>query len=340
MPDTMTAAVFKGGGKLAVEEVPVPQLEGPDDVILRVEAASICGTDVHILDVPPGHPATEGAILGHEFVGEVVSWGDAVGHLEKGEKVVVAPNISCGTCIYCRKNKANLCTNMTTLGIFIDGGFAEYCRTPASALHPCSRDLPPDKAVLAEPLSCVVNAVSKVAFVPGQAVLILGAGPIGQLFLEVLKANGAGSIVVSEPNALRADVARKAAGVRVVNPSDEDLAKVLADAADGGADLVVDAVGSLFGVALDHVNPGGTVLLFGMNETARSEVCQYWITRKEIRVLGTFISGGSFPETVKLLESGLLDVERLVTHRIGVGEIPDGIELMRRGEAIKIVVTP
>ena len=337
MPDTMTAAVFKGRGQLAVEEVPVPELEGPGDVILRVEAASICGTDVHILDVPPGHPATEGAILGHEFVGEVVSWGEAVGNLEKGDKVVVAPNISCGTCIYCRKNKANLCTSMTTLGIFIDGGFAEYCRTPASALHPYSRNLPPDKAVLAEPLSCVVNAVSKVDFLPGQSVFVLGAGPIGQLFIEVLKANGAGSIVVSEPNALRADIARKVAGVRVVNPNDEDLATVLAD---GGADLVVDAVGSLFGVALEHVNPGGTVLLFGMNETARADVAQYWITRKEIRVLGTFISGGSFPETVKLLESGLLDVERLVTHRIGVREIPDGIELMRRGEAIKIVVTP
>jgi 2-desacetyl-2-hydroxyethyl bacteriochlorophyllide A dehydrogenase len=337
MSQKMTAAVFKGRGQLAVEEVPVPELQRPDDVILRVEAASICGTDVHILDVPPGHPATEGAILGHEFVGEVVSCGDAVGHLEQGEKVVVSPNISCGTCIYCRKNKANLCVNMTTLGIFIDGGFAEYCRTPASALHPYSRDLPPDKAVLAEPLSCVLNAVKKVDVVPGQSALILGAGPIGQLFIEVLKANGAGSIIVSEPNALRADVARKVAGVRVVNPNDEDLATVLAD---GGADLVVDAVGSLFGVALDQVNPGGTVLLFGMNETARADVAQYWITRKEIRVLGTFISGGSFPETVKLLESGLLDVERLVTHRVGIREIPDGIELMRRGEAIKIVVTP
>jgi (R,R)-butanediol dehydrogenase/meso-butanediol dehydrogenase/diacetyl reductase len=340
MSQTMTAAVFKGRGQLAVEDVPVPELEGPDDVILRVEAASVCGTDVHILDVPPGHPATEGAILGHEFVGEVVSYGEAVEHLQQGDKVVVAPNISCGTCVYCRKNKANLCTNMTTLGIFIDGGFAEYCRTPASALHPYSRDLPPDKAVLAEPLSCVVNAVKKVDVVPGQSVLILGAGPIGQLFIDALKANGAGSIVVSEPNALRADVARKVAGVRVANPNEEDLAKVLANAADGGADLVVDAVGSLFGVALEHVNPGGTVLLFGMNETARREVGQYWITRKEIRVLGTFISGGSFPETVKLLESGLLDVERLVTHRIGVREIPDGIELMRRGDAIKIVVTP
>ena len=192
MSKTMTAAVFKGNGQLAVEEVPVPELQKPDDVILRVEAASVCGTDVHILDVPPGHPATEGAILGHEFVGEVVSCGEAVGHLEKGDKVVVAPNISCGTCIYCRKNKANLCVNMTTLGIFIDGGFAEYCRAPASALHPYSRNLPPDKAVLAEPLSCVVNAVKKVDVVPGQSVLILGAGPIGQLFIDVLKANGAG----------------------------------------------------------------------------------------------------------------------------------------------------
>ncbi len=336
----MIAAVFKGKGRLAIEDVPKPELKEPTDVILRVEAASICGTDVHILDVPPGHPATEGAILGHEFVGEVISVGKGVSHLKPGDKVVVDPNITCGTCLYCRRNKTNLCSNMTTLGIFIDGGFAQYCRAPASALHPYSPDLPADRAVLAEPLSCVVNAAKKVDMVPGQSVLILGAGPIGQLFIEVLRANGAGTIIVSEPNALRADTARKAAGVIVINPHKEDLAAALTNATGGAADLVVDAVGSLFGVAVNHVNPGGTVLLFGMNETARSEVVQYWITRKEVRVLGTFIAGGSFPETVRLLESGLIDLDRLVTHRIGVQDIPDGIELMRRGDAVKIVVTP
>jgi (R,R)-butanediol dehydrogenase/meso-butanediol dehydrogenase/diacetyl reductase len=336
----MIAAIFKGKGRLAIEDVPKPELKEPTDVILRVEAASICGTDVHILDVPPGHPATEGAILGHEFVGEVVSVGKAVSHLKQGDKVIVDPNITCGTCLYCRRNKTNLCTNMTTLGIFIDGGFAQYCRAPAAALHPYSPDLPADRAVLAEPLSCVVNATKKTAMVPGQSVLILGAGPIGQLFIEVLRANGAGTIVVSEPNALRADTARKARGVRVVNPNEEDLKTQVKNATGAGADLVVDAVGSLFGTALDHVNPGGTVLLFGMNETARSEVVQYWITRKEVRVLGTFIAGGSFPETVRLLESGLIDLDRLVTHRIGVRDIPDGIELMRRGDAVKILVTP
>jgi 2-desacetyl-2-hydroxyethyl bacteriochlorophyllide A dehydrogenase len=336
----MIAAVFKGNGRLAIEDVPIPEVKESTDVILRVEAASICGTDVHILDVPPGHPATEGAILGHEFAGEVVSCGQGVTHLQPGDKVVVDPNITCGTCHYCRKNRTNLCTDMTTLGIFIDGGFAQYCRTPASALHPYSTNLPADNAVLAEPMSCVVNATKKVDMVPGQSALILGAGPIGQLFIEVLKAHGAGTIMVSEPNPLRADTARKAAGVLVVNPHKEDLGKALRNATGSAADLVVDAVGSLFGVAVNHVNPGGTVLLFGMNETARSEVAQYWITRKEVRVLGTFIAAGSFPETVRLLESGLLDLDRLVTHRIGVQEIPDGIELMRRGDAVKILVIP
>jgi len=339
MVETMTAAVFKGAGTLTIEEVPVPEIKRPDDVLLRVDAASICGTDVHILEVPPGHPATEGAILGHEFVGEVVGRGDAVDHLQPGDKVVVDPNITCGTCLYCRQNKTNLCTNMTTLGIFIDGGFAPFCVAPASALHPYSATLPADKAVLAEPLSCVVNGAKKAAVVPGQSVVILGAGPIGQLFIEVLKANGAGTIVVSEPNPLRADTARKVDGVSIVS-NETELAAELDNATGGGADLVVDAVGSLFGVALEHVNPGGTVLLFGMNETARSSVAQYWITRKEVRVLGTFISGGSFPETVRLLESGLVAPERIVTHRIGVKEIPDGIEMMRRKEAVKIVVTP
>ena len=129
----MKCAVFHGPGDLRVEERHQPALRAAADVLLRVEAASICGTDLHILADPPGHPATPGTILGHEYIAEVVDAGDGVEGLRAGDRVVVDPNLTCGRCAYCRRGAANLCLNMTTLGIFIDGGFAEYNVAPARA---------------------------------------------------------------------------------------------------------------------------------------------------------------------------------------------------------------
>ncbi len=124
MSEKMKAAVFEGGGKLSIKEVPVPKVEKADDVLLQVEAASICGTDVQILKTPPGHPATPGAVLGHEYIGKVLEAGPAVTHVKAGDRVAVDPNLTCGLCAYCRIGLPNMCSNMTTLGIFIDGGFA------------------------------------------------------------------------------------------------------------------------------------------------------------------------------------------------------------------------
>ena len=132
----MKCAVFHGPGDLRVEQRPQPQIGRSTDVLLRVEAASLCGTDLHILANPPGHPATPGAILGHEYLGEIVNAGDAVEGLKVGDRVVVDPNITCGRCAYCRRGANNLCLNMTTLGIFLDGGFAEYKRGPGPGSLP------------------------------------------------------------------------------------------------------------------------------------------------------------------------------------------------------------
>ena len=127
---TMPAMVFEGGGCLTLKEMPVPRLEADDQVLLKVEAASICGTDLQILRVPPGHPATPGTILSHEYTGEVLDAGNGVRLLKKGDRVVVDPNLTCGQCPYCRAGATNLCLNMTTLGIFRDGGFAEFNVAP------------------------------------------------------------------------------------------------------------------------------------------------------------------------------------------------------------------
>lgn len=340
MEKKMKAAVFEGEGKLAIKEVPVPSIREAEDVLLEVEAASICGTDCHILSVPPGHPATPGAVLGHEYLGKVLETGGRVKHLKPGDRVAVDPNITCGLCKYCRLGMPNMCENMTTLGIFIDGGFAKYNVAPAKALHPISQDLPADAAIFCEPMSCVVNGANKLALRAGECVVILGAGPIGLLYTALMKLNGAGKVIVAEVSGFRAKMAREMGADLVVNPKETNLTDVVMAETKIGADAVIDAVGSLLNDAVAVVRRGGRIVLFGMNSTARCDFKQYDITRHEVSIIGTFIANHTFPATIRLLESGRLPLEKLITHRMGLDGIPEGIKVMRGGEAIEIVVTP
>ena len=331
MPETMPALVFRGEGEWGVEERPVPRLESDDDVLLRVDRASICGTDIHILSVPPGHPATPGSILGHEYAATVVSHGARVGNLQRGDRVVIDPNLTCGLCRYCRLGLTNSCENMTTLGIFRHGGLAAFNVAPAKALHRIDASVPPERATLAEPLSCVMHAFEKAALVPGESVCILGGGPIGLLFLLLFKTGGAGRVTVVEPVEFRR---RTAAGFGA------DVVDSAAGAEAEGADVVVDAAGTLLPDGVRLVRSGGRVLLFGMNLHGERPVNQYWITRRQITVIGSFIQQTAFPKVVRLLEAGILPVEKLITHRLSLDEVGVGLEAMRAGEAIKVVVAP
>jgi len=234
----------------------------------------------------------------------------------------------------------NMCSNLTTLGIFIDGGFTSYNVAPAKALYKISPDLAPEIAVFAEPLSCVMNGASKIKLQPGESVVILGAGPIGLYFTQLFKAGGAGKIIVSEINPFRSRFAVESGADIVIDPTKEDLTEIVRRETEIGADVVVDAVGSLIRQAMAIIRRGGKILLFGMNANARAEIAQNDITRNEIELLGTYIAKATFPPTVKILESGILPLRKLITHQLPLSDIHKGIELMKSGEAIEIVVKP
>jgi (R,R)-butanediol dehydrogenase/meso-butanediol dehydrogenase/diacetyl reductase len=340
MQQTMPAAVFMGNGKLDVSERPVPSIRRDDDVLLQIDIASVCGTDVHILSVPPGHPANKGIILGHEYVGTVVDAGDGVTNFEKGNRVVVNPNLSCGDCEYCRRSLPNVCENMTTLGIFIDGGFTQYNIAPAKALFKISSDVPLERAIFAEPLSCVLNGINRIEPKKGESALILGAGPIGLYFVGIFQMEGLHEIIVSEPNRGRAHMAVSLGATEVVNPTERSVGDAARKITGIGVDIAVDAVGALMPDAIASVRKGGRVLLFGMNSEAVAEVHQNDLTRNEIEIAGSFIANNTFPATVELLESGRLDLQKLVTHRFGLKDIHTAIDAMRSGEAIKVLVDP
>jgi len=341
MKEKMLAAVFAAPGKLELQEVPVPQITAPDQVLLKVLAASICGTDLHILHVPPGHPGTVGSILCHEYVGEVLAVGEAVKDFAVGDHVVVDPNLTCGNCLYCKNGMPNMCSEMTTLGIFMHGGFAEYNVAPAKALNKISKEIPPEIAVFAEPLSCVVNATQKIKLQPGETAVVLGAGPIGLYFTQIFKASGAGKIIVAEISEFRKKYALENGATRIVNPREEDLEQIVKAETGGlGADVVVDAVGVLLKDAIKVSRRGGRILLFGQNLNARDEIAQNDITRNELTIMGSFIAKYTFPPTIKMIESGVLPLEKLITHRLPLSEIYQGLEAMKKGEAIEVVIFP
>jgi threonine dehydrogenase-like Zn-dependent dehydrogenase len=229
---------------------------------------------------------------------------------------------------------------MTTLGIFRHGGLAEFNLAPAKALHKINPDVPTERACLAEPLACVWHAFEKTKVLPGESVAVLGAGPIGLLFLMLFKAAGAGKVLVIEPTDFRRQTAERLGADAVINPKAEDTSAVVKDLTRIGVDLAVDAAGSLLPEALDLVRRGGRVILFGVNQHAERTLNQYAITRYEASVLGSFIQRTAFPKVARILEAGLLPVERLITHRLRLDEVGVALEAMRVGEAIKAVIEP
>lgn len=334
----MRAAVFKGSGAVELEDVPEPRVEADDDVIIDVEACGICGTDLQILNVPPGHPATAGVVMGHEFIGRVRATGNAANGLAVGQRVTVDPDPKCGVCGPCRAGRPASCENAVALGIFRDGALASSVKAPAGAVFPLSDAPPAAIAALIEPLACVVNGVNKANPRPGETAIIFGAGAIGCLFLAMFKAAGARPVIVVEPQPARAAVALAVGADHVVAPA--ELADRRAEVLPSGADIIVDAVGTQFGTAVEHAALGGRIVLFGQNQTARPPIHQYTITERSLSVLGSYVTAFTFPTAIRLVEGGSLPLEPIVTHVLPLERLAEGLDLLRAGSATKVVVTP
>lgn len=337
---TMTAAVFKGNGVLSLEEVPVPEIRHPTDVIVKTEAASICGSDLHILHVPPGQRGDPGTIMGHEFVATVVEVGDDVSHVSVGDRVAIEPNIRCGVCPECRSGHENLCRNAENMGQWRNGGFATYCLVPAKQLHPIPHDIPDHLAALTEPLACVMNGMMRVNPMPQERVVIFGAGAIGLIFLRVMKVFGVRDVVVCEIDEQHRQVARECGADLVLDPTKDDLTAILEKRWSGLADIAIDAVGAgaVLEQAIDLMNCGGRILVFGQNVTQKSTIRPADINVKELTILATLSTLHSFPPAIELLQHPELDLERIVSHTFPMSEIEKGVELMRSHEAIKVVL--
>ena len=349
MDETMRAAVFKGEGRLVIEERPVPKIKGAHEVLLAVKGVGICGTDLHILEVPPRMPATKDVIMGHEFCGEVVEVGSSVTDFKPGDSVAVDQNGPCGHCEECRRGFPNACEFVhsgalpgfaNTPGIFHDGALARHIVMPDFQLHHVSPAVPWHHMAITETVACAVNALFKAEPRLGETAVVLGAGPVGLLLISMLEASRA-RVIASEPAANRRNLAGKVGAEVVVDPNRQDLKEVVqAETKGKGPEIVVEAVGPLLDECIDLVRFGGRVVLFGHDESAHLHGPVALVMRKELQIRGVWLAMNTFVPAIRLLERGVLPMEDVVSHYLPLDEIFDAHRMMRAGEAVKIVIDP
>jgi L-iditol 2-dehydrogenase len=342
---------MKAGVLRAVNDISFMSIEDPvlsqGDVLIKVKAATVCGTDVRILRGKKTAGVRYPSVLGHEFAGEIV---DSGGHVQfhVGQAVCVCPQFACGQCAYCVAGAENLCRKLVAMGYEIDGAFAEYVRVPAAGVASGNVFAMPnglrfEKAALAEPLSCVLNGQDRVSVKPGDIVTVLGAGPIGLLHIKHARLLGARTIIVSQTSAARREAALRAGADLVVDPNSEDLiAKVKAASGGLGADVAICAIGvpSLVNDAIRLVRHRGRVNLFaGFTRGVQAEVDVNAIHYNEITVTGAFgLTRHYFERALNLIAGGEIEVDSLLTHRFGLEDIALAMTTAEQGTAIKVAI--
>lgn len=334
----MRAAVLHAPRDLRVEAAAAP-VPGAGEVVVRVAASGLCGTDYRIWsgDRPVRYPL----VMGHEFIGRVESVGAGVDRVAVGDRVAVQPNYSCGRCPLCREGNWNLCLSRTAVGIDVDGGFAEQARVPARVCWPAPADLAEDQLLLAEPLAVVVRAVDRGEVRPGQTAAVLGAGTLGLLAVQVLRARGLSVLAVGR-TARRLDVARElGAGAVATTEGGDHAAAARAFSGREGVDLVIETAGTAEAVehAMDLARPGGRVVLTGLPHEP-SRLSFFSVVRRELSIIGSMIYQGEFPEAIRLLAAGAVRTERLLTHRFPLERIQDAFAAHRAPDSIKVAVVP
>lgn len=328
----MKAALLSEPNSLEIAERDVPEA-GPNEVRVRVVACGLCGTDLHTVagkNALVRYPA----VPGHEFVGVVDTVGDGVTSLAVGDRVAVDPSRSCGHCMKCRSGWPNLCPDKGGHGSRFPGGFAEYVVAREESCVAIDDGVSWERAVLAEPLACVLHGMDRLGPALGKKTLIFGAGTIGMLAAGLLREAGA-RVQMVELSETRQRIARSW-GI-----SCEESASNFAD--DSGWDVVVDATGVPAAIqeAVTLVRRGGTMLMLGVAPADQTiEISPYRVNWHELTIIGSMAIRLSFQRAVELLPQISAPLETLITHVIPLDELSEGIDLVRDKHAMKVVVTP
>lgn len=335
----------KPGAGAVLAEKDIPKI-GPNDVLVKVLATSICGTDYHIYswDEWSQKRIKPPRVMGHEFAGEVVEVGSDVKSIKVGDIVSAETHIVCGVCPQCTTGNAHICANTEILGVDTDGAFAEYVVIPESNAWVNDKDVSPELLSIQEPLGNAVHTVLAGDIV-GNSIAVVGCGPIGLMAVAVAKAVGASKVIAVEVNEYRIELAKKMGADVVVNPVKENvIERVLEETSGCGVDVVAEMSGNPTAIqqALKYIKLGGRMSLLGIPSKNVELDLSNDVIFKGITIQG--IVGRRMYDTwyqVKgLLASGNLNLEPIITHKLPLEEFEKGMELMKSGNCGKVVLYP
>lgn len=339
----MKAAVFYGKGDLRIENIekPVPK---DGEVLIKVMACGICGTDVHIFHGDEGAaPTPAGTVLGHEFSGIVEAVGAGVRDIKVGDRVCVDPNELCNECYYCKSGIGHFCEHMTGYGTGVHGGFAEYCVVPQSQAYKFADNITYEQAAMAEPMACCVHGMDMCNISCGDTVAIIGGGMIGMIMLQLANISGAGKLIMIEPVAEKRETAKRLGADLCIDPIGQNVKEVLAENGVERISTVIECVGKVatMAQAIDIAGQKSTVMLFGL--TAPEDVLPikpFELFKKEIVLKASYINPYTQKRALALIEGGKVDVSSIVYACEPLEQLPEILEDASLRAKGKFIIIP
>ena len=329
----MKAAVYYGKHKVEIAEVLVPEI-GDDDVLIKVAACGVCGTDIHIFNGDGGFkkPPT-GVVLGHEFAGTVEKVGKLVNGIKVGDRVCVDPNVLCGKCDGCRSGAGHFCSDIVGIGTTVNGGFAEYCAVPQSQVYKISDGTSFEKAAMSEPVACCLHGIDMCNIKCGDTVAIIGGGMIGLIMVQLAKLSGAAKIALIEPVAEKRDLGKKLGADVCIDPMSQEVESECKKL--GRIACVIECVGSISTMqqAIRIAGYRGTVMLFGLTAPDDEMVVKpHEVFDRDLIIAPSFINPYTQGRAVALIDSGKIDVSSPVYKILKLNELP---ALLADAQALK-----
>lgn len=315
------------------------------EVLLKVHACGVCGTDVHIYHGEEGSAeVTPPVVLGHELSGIVEAVGPGVTVCRPGDHVAVDPNIYCGKCRPCRMGKKQNCRSLFAIGVNTNGGFADHCVVPQEQCILMDSSIDLDVAAMMEPLACAIHGIDNLGLVPGENVLVIGGGTIGLIMVQLARLSGAAKVLLSEPVAIRREIGLEVGATAVADPMTEDLgAKIREVFGTEGADAVIECVGNTRAVsqAIEAAGPGGKILIFSVPSVGTSVALPLMdVFKKELKITGSIINPDTDQRAAALIGSGAIQLKKLITHTFDIDHLEDAIKCQMGSESIKVIVKP
>ncbi|NLW01316.1 MAG: NAD(P)-dependent alcohol dehydrogenase [Clostridiales bacterium] len=347
LPDVMKAAVLKKPMEVEIEYRPVP-VPGPDEVLVKVMAVGVCGSDVHYYESGRiGSFVVENPmILGHECSGIIAAVGENVTRFKVGDRVAVEPGVTCGKCEYCKAGRYNLCPDVVFQATPpYDGAFVQYFTHRQDFVYPIPDHLTFEEAALIEPFSVGLHAANRADIKPGSTVAIFGLGPVGLMAVVAARAFGASTVIATDLEEIRLNAAKSVGASLVFNAREHDVVKEIMDYTNGrGVDVAIEAAGhpATLQNALASLCRGGKLMIVGLPAQDNIPLNIPAIADKELDIYGIFRYANTYPRAIEILASGIADTKALVTGRYSLDEAVRALEEARTNKAnnIKIMVYP